>query len=182
MSISAKYIPCLFDDRTWVEFESHNQTPIAIVWSLLNQHPEVKKNSGHLVIRVNGKKISQLAWIKPLRPDDRVTIIQDVGFEAIVAVLGGAAAISTALTGSAAAAATISTIATIADIAFTVATIAYSLYTVLAQPGADKTGRGLLQSATYGWDGAQMQIAAGIPVPIVYGKARRGGNVVGGLR
>ncbi len=173
MKIQVTYIPCLFDDAIWLRFESHNQTPISIIYSLIQRYPEVRKDSGNLSIRVNGIKLHFSKWRNKLKDGDKIVIIQEIGdfitwtFVGITfgEVMYGIS-VPTAIFGV-----SISTIATIA-------TIAYAIYSYATAPSPPETGKGMNSSPTYGWDGIQMQSRQGIPVPIVYGEHLVGGNLI----
>jgi hypothetical protein len=169
MKISCTYIPCLFDDSTWLRFESRNQTVISIFNSLFQKYPEVRNDPPNITIRINGKKIHPLLWAKPLNDGDEVLIIQEVGEIAILTAILTAVGVS---------ATTAATISTVVGIAFAVFSIAYSIYSYCTAPKAPSTGKGLNSSPTYGWDGLQMQSRQGVPVPIVYGEHLLGGNLI----
>ena len=62
-------------------------------------------------------------------------------------------------------------------IVMTVASVGYSVYA--ARAAADQgDAESLNNSATYGWEGVKNTISADIPVPIVYGTHRVGGNII----
>lgn len=173
MKVKATYIPCLFDESTWIEFESYNQTILAIFQSLFQKHPEVRDDPPIITVRVNGKKVHPLLWAKPLKDGDEVLIIQEIGGEIIVAI--GAAI---GLWGASAAGLFGMSLAMTINVALLVVSIAYTIYSYCTAPEAPKTGRGLNSSPTYGWDGLQMQVRQGVPVPVVYGEHLLGGNLI----
>ena len=176
MKISATYIPCLLDESTWIEFSSHNQNVLAIFQSLFQKYPEVRDDPPCITIRVNGKKIYPLKWGEPLKDGDEVLIVQEIGdiFSITLFLMGLGVTATTA-----------GTIATVAVTLYTfamVASIAYTIYSYATAPKAPSTGGGLNSSPTYGWDGIQMQVRPGVPVPIVYGEHLIGGHTKGGQR
>ena len=61
------------------------------------------------------------------------------------------------------------------------AMVIYSIYSAFQKPRTPSfgTGEGLDEgSPTYGWDGIQTMQDVGIPIPIVYGEHRVGGNII----
>lgn len=171
MQIKVTYIPCLFDEESWIRFESHNQTVLSIFSFLFQSHPEVRDDPPCITVRINGKKIHPILWGKPLKDGDEVLVIQEIGWEAIlIAVFGSWTA---AVIASWAA-----VIIPIVSLGMTVLSIAYTIYSYCTAPEAPRTGRGLNSSPTYGWEGPQMQVRQGIPVPIVYGEHLVGGNLI----
>lgn len=172
MKIKVSYIPCLFDETTWIKFESRNETVISIFMSLFQKYPEVRKDPPYITVRVNGEKVHPLKWGTPLRDGDEITIIQEIGWEAITLVWGFLTAGVTGGLGYGA----VATAA--AQLLFYVASIAYTIYSYATASHAPKTGGGLNSSPTYGWDGLQMQVRQGVAVPIVYGEHLLGGNLI----
>lgn len=174
--IKVTYIPCLFETRRY-EFESRNHTVIAIISTLVNRFPEVRKDGVGYQVRVNGKLVSPFKWRVRLNDDDRILIIQQIGIaEAIAGFLTSLAIFGTV------SAATVSGILTGISLAFTLASIAYSIYSMLAtkkSKDSTSTGQGLSGSKTYGWEGAQMTAEPGLPVPVIYGEHEVSGNVIG---
>ncbi len=63
-----------------------------------------------------------------------------------------------------------------------VLSLAYSIYSIITAPRAPSfgtTGEGLDEgSPTYGWDGVKNTQDVGVPIPIVYGENRVGGNII----
>ncbi len=168
--IKVSYIPCLFEDRR-IEFASQNTGIPAILFSFVHKFPEIWQDSPNICIRVNGRKLSPFKWKETVVQDgDRVMIIQETGAEAIVALLGAVGIVVGEL---------VTTIATIVDVVLTVATVAYSIYSAVNRPDTPKTGQGLVNSPTYGWDTQMMQIRPGVPVPVVYGQHCVPGNLIG---
>jgi predicted phage tail protein len=173
MKVNVKYIPCLFDESTWIQFESHNQTVFAIFQFLFQKYPEVRDDPPYITVRVNGKKIHLLKWAKPLNDGDEVLIIQEIGGEIIVAI--GAAL---GLWGASAAGLFGMSLAMTINVGLLIVTVAYTIYSYCTAPEAAKTGRGLNSSPTYGWEGIQMQVRPGVPVPTVHGEHLLGGNLI----
>jgi predicted phage tail protein len=167
------YIPCLFEDQRY-EFESRNLNLTSVFHSLLKKYPEISGHSPNITIRINGKKIHPVKWAGfPLKDGDMVLILQDVGFTAIVAILGVTAVEVSALGVTT----TLGVIATVLDVVLSVAYMIYS-YATVDKPSYGSQGQGLANSPTYGWDGIQMQIRTGIPIPVVYGEHLVGGNLI----
>lgn len=93
------------------------------------------------------------------------------------------ATVVTAMGASAEVAATVMTIAMIATIAADIAMLGYSIYSAINQPSMPSFGGlsvgGLDEgSPTYGWEGVRTTRDASLPVPIVYGEHKVGGNVI----
>lgn len=175
MKVNVKYIPCLFDEESWIRFESYNQNVLAILASLFQRYPEVREDPPYINVRVNGKKLYPLLWGNPLNDGDEILIIQEVGGYTIAAIgvwLGVWGATATTIGG-------LSIAATINMAAFVIG-VAYTIYSYCAAPSAPSTGKGLNSSPTYGWDGTQMEVRAGVPVPVVYGEHQIPGNITGG--
>jgi predicted phage tail protein len=172
MKIKVTYIPVLFDDSTWKKFESHNETIISIFISMLQKFPEVREDSPNLTVRVNGKILHPLKWRNLLNDGDEVLIVQEVGIAEIVAIWG---ALTTTVWG-------IAIGGTVYGLTIpamlVVASIAYTIYSYATAPKPPSTGQGLNSSPTYGWDGLQMQVRQGVPVPIVSGEHLLGGNLI----
>ena len=170
MKINVRYISCLFDESTWIQFQSHNETVKSILISLFQQYPQIRKDSLNIMIRVNGKKLHPSKWRNKLNDGDEVLIIQEVG------EIGFLTVILTAVGFSATTAATISTVV---GVVLTVVSLAYTIYSYCTSSKPSHSGgAGLNNSPTYGWDGLQMQVRQGIPVPIVYGEHLVGGNLI----
>jgi hypothetical protein len=171
--IKVSYYPCIFEDKCY-EFESHNETAITLLFSLFKKYPETREDSPEISIRVNGSVLHPVRWREPLKDGDRVFITQEMGYGvewALGAIFGSAiyigagTVIPTAVIGS------------VLSVITTIASLAYTIYSFCAAPSAPKTGPGLNSSPTYGWDGSAMQSRQGVPVPVVYGEHKRGGNV-----
>lgn len=169
--INVTYIPVFFDESTWIRFSSANQTVLAIFQSLFQKYPEVRDDPPYITVRVNGKVLHPLKWGKPLNNGDEVLIIQEVGEIAFLTAI---------LTWAGVSAETAATISTVVGVTLAVASIAYTIYSYATAPKPPSTGKGLNSSPTYGWDGLQMQVRQGVPVPIVYGEHRIPGNITGG--
>jgi molybdopterin converting factor small subunit len=169
--INVKYVPCLLEDRK-IEFQSHNQTVFAVMFSLFKKYPGIRDDPPCITVRVNGKKLHPLEWKKPLNDGDEILIIQEVGGTVISAIIGtlGTTAFMVGTTAI--------TYGTLIQAVFVIASIAYSIYSYCTAPSAPKMGPGLNSSPTYGWEGSRMQCRQGVPVPVVYGEHRRGGNVI----
>jgi len=62
-----------------------------------------------------------------------------------------------------------------------VAALAYSIYAYFTKPGKPSLGGGddLDDSPTYGWEGIRNTVSTSVPVPVVYGTHRIGGNYIG---
>ena len=179
MPIKVVYIPCLFEEKRY-EFETYNLKIPSILISLVQRFPEIRNESANLTIRVNGKKLSPFQWKdKILTNEDRVTIIQEPGWESIAAI-GTALGIWGGTTGGVLgiSAATITTVVTVLNIATLVASIAFSIYSAVSSPDTPRTGMGLKNSPTYGWNAIAMQIKPGVPVPVVYGEHIVPGNLI----
>jgi len=172
MKVNVTYIPVLFDESTWIRFESRNQTILSIFTSLFQKHPEVRDDPPYITVRVNGKTLHPLKWRNPLNDGDEVIIIQEVGFEAIFGAILGAIGITGGIYIGGGIVITWATIATV------VLAVAFIIYSYATAPKAPDTGKGLNSSPTYGWDGLQMQVRQGVPVPIVYGEHLLGGNLI----
>lgn len=174
--IKVTYIPCLFEDKRY-EFESRNLNLTSVFHSLLKRYPEIRGDSPNITIRVNGKKIHPVAWAgSPLEDGDRVLILQDFGFEGILAAIFGPSAIIGVSIGGTVIGLNMAGWATVLTVGLTLASVIYS-YSATDKPSYGSQGQGLANSPTYGWDGMQMQIRTGIPVPITYGEHTVGGNV-----
>lgn len=171
MQINVKYIRCLFDEESWIRFESHNENVLAIFQSLFQKYPEVREDPPCLTVRINGKKLYPLLWGNPLKDGDKVLIIQEVGYDVIVYTLFALGVIGWS-TAQAAFAAYPFVMA-----AVFIASVAFCIYSYCTAPSAPQTGRGLNSSPTYGWEGLQMQSRQGIPVPVVYGEHLKGGMI-----
>ncbi len=170
MKVSVIYIPCLFDETTWIKFSSHNQTILSVFFSLFQRFPETREDSSSLSVRVNGQRRNDvLKWKDELKDGDEVTIIQEVGYESLVLIaawLGGTISYTAAVGWA------------IMKVVLVVAYLAYTIYSYCNAPKPPETGKGLNTGATYGWDGIAMQSRQGIPVPIVYGEHLAGGNLI----
>lgn len=172
--ITVKYFPCIFEDRCY-EFESANQTVLAIFLSLFQKYPEVREDSNNTIVRVNGKILDPLFWKNSLKDGDRVFIIQEIGYGIGEAIWGAIIWLGSALTYE------IPYIGMqVWQAALLVCSLAYTIYSYCTAPSAPDTGKGLNTGPTYGWDGATMQSRQGIPVPVVYGEHLLGGNIIGG--
>jgi molybdopterin converting factor small subunit len=169
MKTKVTYIQNLFENQR-IEFESHNQTVLAIFQSLFQKYPEVRDDPPNITVRVNGKKLHPLKWGKPLNDGDEILIIQEIGIETIVSLLawGTLGVTFGGVTGA---------VITGINIGLVIVSIASVIYSYATAPKAPSTGRGLNSSPTYGWDGASMQVRQGVPVPVVYGEHAIGGNV-----
>ena len=176
MIISVKYCPCIFDESTWISFESHNQTVYSVIHSLFQKYPEVRDDSPNITIRVNGKIIHPLLWKNKLNDGDEVLIIQEIGWESLLIVISSLGISGTGVSGAALTLGAV--VSAWATVILTIASIAYTIYSYATAPSAPKTGGGLNSSPTYGWDGLQMQVRQGVPVPIVYGEHLFGGNLI----
>lgn len=173
--IHVKYIPCLFEDEK-IEFDTHNLTIVNILFSLMKKYPEVKwHDASGMVVRVNGKAVSPFQWVKfPLKDGDNVTILMDYGYDVILWI--GAAA--TWLVSSSFLGAEIFAGFYVWSAVLLAISIASTVYSLVSSPDTPRTGRGLNNSPTYGWDSIQMQIKAGVPVPVVYGEHIVPGNLI----
>ena len=61
----------------------------------------------------------------------------------------------------------------------TIATIGYSIYAAMQRPRIPSFSAGADESSpTYGWDGVVTTQDIGIPVPIIYGEHKVGGNII----
>lgn len=171
MKVKITYTPCLFDESTWIRFESYNENVLAIFISLFQRHPEVREDSPNLSVRINGRKIHPLLWGNPLKDGDEVLIVQEIGWSTIIytAFWAGIVTWSTAQVAFAA--------APFLTAAIFIASLAYTIYSYCTAPSAPSTGKGLNSSPTYGWEGLQMQSRQGVPVPVVYGEHSKGGMI-----
>jgi len=83
---------------------------------------------------------------------------------------------------SAATAATLAGISVAVGWALTILSLAYSIYSYCQKPKTPNfgtTGDGLDEgSPTYGWDGITNTQDVGVPIPVVYGEHRVGGNII----
>jgi len=166
MRIKVTYIPVLFDESTWIRFSSANQTVLAIFQSLFQKYPEVRDDPPNITVRVNGKKLHPIKWGKPLNDGDKVLIIQEVGYEIIAAIGIGIWGVIGSYSW--------------ASLVILVINVASAIYSYCTAPSAPSTGGGLNSSPTYGWDGLQMQVRQGVPIPIVYGEHKISGHITGG--
>jgi predicted phage tail protein len=113
-------------------------------------------------IIVSGKKTENLGM--RLDKGDEIIITPDVGLMAIPAFISWALHIAWV-------AATLFWIG--------VAVTVYSIVTAFTQRKPSTTGSGLdASSPTYDWDGIKTQKAIGVPVAIIYGEHRVGGNII----
>jgi predicted phage tail protein len=175
--IKVTYIPCLFEDHR-VEFETRNLKIPSILMSLVRKHPELREDSPYVSVRVNGKKLSPFAWKNAVLDDgDRVALIQDVGYEVIafisaaVSYVGSLAIFIPGVTYG-------MTLGTLVSVVGVVSSVGFSIYNALSTPDTPRTGLGLNNSPTYGWDSIAMQVKAGVPVPVVYGEHIVPGNLI----
>ena len=118
-------------------------------------------------IIVSGKREHDLST--RIENDDEVTIIPDIKAPvvAIVSAIASFAVVHPFM------------------FAYFVLSIGYSIYQYLNQPrmpdfGVATGGTGSLDegSPTYGWDGAQTTQEVGIPIAVVYGEHKIGGNII----
>lgn len=70
------------------------------------------------------------------------------------------------------------TVAWVVDVALFLASIGYSIYAARQKARTPSHGNSSDQSPTYGWDGVVSTQDVGIPVPIVYGQHKVGGNII----
>jgi len=126
-----------------------------------------------LKVIVSGKKITRLNCT--INNGDEIIITPDVKATMILSTLMGAQA-------WAAASATIVGIAAAIDIILTLASIGYSIYSTIMsnrKPSFNTAGKGIDESSpTYGWDGIRTVQEIGIPVAVLYGEHKIGGNVL----
>lgn len=176
--VHVKYIPCLFDKASWIEFDSHNLNVASAFFSLVRKNPKIREDSSNVTIRVNGKVISVFMWKKAeLNEGDRMTIVQELSGTSILGLLGISAGTITGISvGGGVVIGVSSTVMTALSIGLTIASIAMSIYSACTTPDTPRTGIGLKNSPTYGWDAIAMQIKPGVPVPVVYGEHRISGN------
>lgn len=178
MEIKVTYAQCLFDESTWIRFESHNQTILSIFASLFQKYPETRTDPPNMTVRVNGEILHPLKWGNSLSDGDEVFIIQEIGGWAVTLTVAGFLGY---LGVSGATAATIGvvvgTAVTYLGMAYAICSIAFAIYSYCTAPSAPKTGQGLNSSPTYGWEGLQMQSRQGVPVPVVYGEHLKGGMI-----
>ncbi len=183
--IHVKYIPCLFDASTWIEFESRNLTIITVMQTLFRKYPEVRDDGPATSVRVNGKILSPFLWkTKELKDGDRVTIIQEIGGTIIATLATAIGVVGAGVAAGGVLGISAVTLGTVINVIVCVASIIYSIVSAVTAPGAKssylgttQTGQGLINSPTYGWEGARTQVKSGIPVPIVYGQHLTGGSV-----
>lgn len=168
--IRCLYIPCLFDKNTWIEFDSKNQTAVAVLIELLRKNPGIRQDSPYFTVRLNGKVLSPFQWHNPLKDGDRITAVQETGgyvIGAIAAILGTSISWLGGIT-----------VGTLLSVVMVVASVAYSIYSYLSQPSVHK--HRVYDDPNYGWDGASMQSNPGVPVPIIYGRHVVSGSLVEG--
>lgn len=130
--------------------------------------PEIPTINDDYVIICNGKVIEPDAFI-----DNRSEIIITPKIKE---------PISTAIASISAWVAANQAIITTIQVIATLASVGYGIYSYLSAPKTptfDSASDGLDDgSPTYGWDGISTQRAVNVPVPIVYGEHRVGGNVI----
>jgi len=129
--------------------------------------------SNHRII-VNGKKVDDLS--AKLEDQDEIIITPDTEFT-LLAFLTAGTILAPIGAGLAAAAPIIYT-------GLALASVGYSIYSALssgprqASHGLSRTGGIEDGSPTYGWDGINLIASTGVPVGIVLGKHRVGGNKI----
>ena len=132
---------------------------------------EVGFSTKDLKVIVSGKKITNLNCV--LDNGDEIIITPEVKFVAI-----GSAMIASGATLSAAT----MTALTILDVILALASVGYSIYSAIMgrrKPSFNTVGKGIDESSpTYGWDGIRTVQEIGIPVPVLYGQHKIGGNVL----
>jgi predicted phage tail protein/molybdopterin converting factor small subunit len=171
--IHVTYIPCLFDESSWVRFETYNLKPITILFEMVRKYPELREDEAGINIRVNGKLIHPLKWNDAeLKDGDKVTIIQEIGGTVILTsifgsliYIGGGIVIPTGIVGFL--------------VNIVIVMCLNLVISALTKPSAQKTGQGLNNSPTYGWDGISMNTQPGMPVPVIYGEHLTGGTLIG---
>ncbi len=183
--ITVKYFPCIFEEKSY-EFESRNSSLATVLLSLMRRFPEIRKDSGNISIRVNGKLISPFGWARTsLKDGDKVFIIQEIGIidwilEAWIAISAGLSLSTVTAAGLSAftiAGISAATISTILSVVLVVACIAFSIYSMCNKPDAAKAIGA--SSPTYGWDGIRTNMGQGSPVPLIYGEHITGGTLIG---
>ena len=105
-----------------------------------------------------------------MKDGDRVLIVQEIGWEAVL--LPVLTAIWSVLT------------YTIPYLGMQVwqvlATIAYTIYSYVTAPSPNKPRNALDTSPTYSWEGMQMTVRQATPIPVVYGEHKISGHKTGG--
>lgn len=151
--ITVKYIPNRFDYSGRKEKNIDFLQGMSINYYIQKSDFVLEENFS---IIVSGKKITDL--LRTIKDNDEIIIIQNIS--------GPFAPILTAI-----------------YIALTIASIGYSIYAAVQgkrMKSIDTSDGGGIDenSQTYAWDGIHTVQSSGIPVPIVYGEHKVGGNII----
>lgn len=158
--ITVKYIPNIQSPEGRLE----KRLPF-FHWKTLREYIDESgfESDGMRVIVSNQKKAD---FDAPLEPDSEVILAPDITWGAIIAVAKIIWAFSLAH-----------------PFMFwgIVLSVSYSIYSMMSAPRMPSygTGNGIDESSpTYGWDGVQTTQSVGMPIPVVYGQHKVGGNII----
>lgn len=167
--IKVKYIPSIIDSRGRIEREYPYDRTTRLRDYLRWFHDDTKVGFKNTRIIVRGKVYNHRDTVE-FRRRDEIIITADVKAPVVPAIVAFASS------------AIVQTIVTVATIALT----AYSIYQAVSAgrqkaPSFGTVGiDGSLDQAspTYGWDGIQSIQEVGVPIRILYGEHRVGGNII----
>lgn len=173
--IRIKYIKNRFARQEPIskEFEYNRDLKLRDYLQKSNLFPDIEKN--RLIVIRSGKVETNLEFF--IQDKDEITITTAIEVPVIAFLATGTTAIS------------ITNMALALKVAFfnvmkvvTLLALGYSVYSAFQKPrmpSFNTSGDGVDSgSPTYGWDGIQTQRDVNIPVPIIYGEHKVGGNVI----
>lgn len=169
--IKIKLIPNIIDNKDRKEFQVkfENKSLLEIINDIVLDL-KAKEKTNILKIIINGKRIEDLT-IKPKDEDEIIIVYSIAGQEDWIAGITIVGAVVGAILFPAVAASLYVTAG------LTALTWAYNK--IARKPSYGSSGNELDGSSpTYGWDGIENTQAAGLPLAIIYGENKVGGNII----